>query len=260
MKPPAARVLLTGAGGGIGSAAAQALVRAGAAVMLAGRSAEALERQARALQAAAGADRVAWRAADLAEPAQIAALADAAAGWDCNVVVHNAGVPGFGRLADTSAEEVARVLSTNLVAPVLLTRALLPHLLRQPAARVVCMGSVLGRLGLPGYSVYGASKFGLRGFAESLRRELQGTPVRVQYLGPRSVRTGFNSPAAQAYNAATNARSDAPEAVAAALLDLLERGDAERFLGFPEKLAVRINGLAPGLLDKAFAKHRDSLA
>ena len=74
------------------------------------------------------------------------------------------------------------------------------------------------------------------------------------------MRTGFNSPAAQAYNAATNARSDAPEAVAAALLDLLERGDAERFLGFPEKLAVRINGLAPGLLDKAFAKHRDSLA
>ncbi|MBX9715520.1 MAG: SDR family NAD(P)-dependent oxidoreductase, partial [Burkholderiaceae bacterium] len=151
------------------------------------------------------------------------------------------------------------VLQTNLLAPMLLTQALLPHLRRQLKAQVICVGSALGRIGLPGYSVYCASKFGLRGFAEALRRELGNSSVRVQYLGPRSTRTPFNTPAVEHYNQATGSASDTPDVVAAALLSMLEDESAERFLGFPEKLAVRLNGCAPGLLDGAFDKHRLSL-
>ena len=110
------------------------------------------------------------------------------------------------------------VLQANLLAPMLLTQALLPHLRGQPRAQVVFVGSALGRIGLPGFSVYGASKSGLHGFAEALRRELAGTPVRVQILAPRSTRTDFNGPAVDAYNRATGTAMDRPEVVAEALL------------------------------------------
>lgn len=152
-----------------------------------------------------------------------------------------------------------QVLQTNLLAPMLLTRALLPHLRTLPRAQVICVGSVLGALALPGFSVYSASKFGLRGFAQALRRELGDTGVLVQYLGPRSTRTAFNGRDVEAYNLATGTAMDPPEAVAQALLAMLQDEAAERFLGWPEKLAVRLNGAAPALLDAAFAKHRRSL-
>ena len=261
MKAVNARILLTGANGGIGQASALALLKGGAAVMLVGRSPAAMATLARTLEATAAvtADRIAWHAADLRQPAEIDSLADAARRWRCNVLVHNAGVASFGRFEAMRAAEMAEVMQINLLAPMQLTHALLPLLREMPAAQVICIGSALGRLGLPGYSVYSASKFGLRGFAEALRRELGDTTVRVQYLGPRSTRTAFNTEAAEAYNRATGTASDTPERVAQALLDLLESGQAERFLGFPETLAVRINGMVPALLDGAFKKHRDSL-
>lgn len=262
MKLADSRVLLTGASGGIGAACAVQLVKAGACVMLAGRSPARLAEQARALVREHGIDRqrVEWYAADLTKTASLGPLADVAAGWRCNVVVHGAGAPGFGRLESFDADTMAQVLHINLFVPMLLTQALLPHLRRQREARVVCIGSALGRLGLPGFSVYSASKFGLRGFAEALRRELADSPVRVQYLGPRSTRTEFNSEAVQRYNQATKTAMDSADTVASGLVQLIQSGAAERFLGFPEKLAVRINGLAPGLLDGAFTAHRSSLA
>ncbi|CAN5487331.1 SDR family oxidoreductase [soil metagenome] len=259
MKATAARVLLTGAGGGIGAATAATLIEAGASVMLVGRSSLKLAGQTETLQPRQGRSRVSFQQADLTRPDDIAGLAKAAGDWGCNVVIHGAGLPSFGRLGTLSSEQMRQVLDTNLLAPMLLTQALLPHLQALPQAQVMLIGSVLGRLGLPGYSVYCASKFGLRGFAEALRRELDGSRVAVQYLGPRSTRTGFNSSAADDYNRATATASDPAELVARAVLDVLESERAERFLGFPEKLAVRINGLAPSWLDGAFAKHRANL-
>lgn len=257
MKAADARVLITGAAGGIGAASAEALLRAGASVMLVGRSAPRLEVLADRLRQSTGANaqRVEHAVADLTDSGDLAALAARASAWFCNVLVHNAGLPLFGRLQDETPEQLMAVMQTNLVAPMLLTHALLPHLLAQRAAQVVCVGSTLGAIGLPGYAAYSASKFGLRGFAQSLRRELAETPVAVQYLGPRATKTGFNSPAAEAYNRATGTHSDLPEQVAAELVSLLESGAGERFLGYPEKIGVRLNGLAPSLLDGSFRRH-----
>ncbi len=261
MKPSEARVLLTGAGGGIGQAAATQLVKAGASVMLVGRSPARLAAQARALVRDCGVPRrqVEWYAVDLTRVASLAGIAEVAAGWGSNVVVHGAGVPGFGRLESFRAADIEQVLQLNLLAPMLLTQAMLGHLRDLPAARVIFIGSVLGALGLPGFSVYSASKFGLRGFAEALRRELGDSRVQVQYLGPRSTRTPFNSGEVESYNQATGAAVDEPEVAAKALLRLIESGAPERFLGFPEKLAVRLNGVAPAWLDGAFDKNRRSL-
>ena len=256
MKPTQARVLLTGATGGIGQATARALLRAGASLLLVGRSEGALDEMSRQLTAAgASASRVRWIAADLAQARDVQRLVVEAARLDCNVVIHGAGLPSFGAFQTLSAADIRRVLQTNLEVPVLLTQALLPRLLTLPQAQIVCVGSALGRMGLPGFSVYSASKFGLLGFAEALRRELADTTVRVQYIGPRTTRTRFNAPAVTAYNRATGTNEDTPEFVANAIVQLLTDCTAERFLGFPERLAVRLNALAPAWFDRVFRKH-----
>lgn len=261
MRPTQARVLLTGASGGIGRAVADALLEAGASLLLVGRQEQRLQQLMVDLvrRHPGSADRLGWQCADLQSERDLLALALVAGDWGCNTVVHGAGVPAFGRLQAFDAQAMRQALDTNLLAPMLLTQALLPHLLRLPRAQVICIGSALGRIGLPGFSVYSASKFGLRGFAEALRRELADTGVRVQYLGPRSTRTDFNDAGVEAYNRATGTAMDRPERVARALLRQLEDERPERFIGFPETLAVRLNGLAAPWLDGAFAKHRRSL-
>lgn len=260
MKIDQARVLLTGATGGIGQAAAAALLARGASVMLSGRSPAKLAALTRQLGSTGTAQsRIHWHAADLDDRGSLAALCDAAAQWQLNVLVNAAGTPSFGRFESFGDEHLEQVLRTNLLSPMRLTQALLPALMRQPVAQVVQVGSALGRIGLPGYSVYSASKFGLRGFAEALRRELRGSPVRVQYLGPRSTRTAFNDARVDAYNRATGTAMDTPECVALALVELIESEAAERFIGWPEKLAVRLNGAAPEVLDGAFDAHRAQL-
>jgi len=250
--------VLTGASGGIGRAAATAFVQAGASVLLVGRVPAQLVAQACDLmhRCGAAAPRVAWHAADLTHASAITSLAECASSWGTNVVVHGAGLPSFGRFESLDVRGMQQVLKTNLLAPMMLTQAMLPHLRARPRAQVIYVGSALGRIGLPGFSVYSASKFGLRGFAEGLRRELGDTSVRIQYLGPRSTRTGFNDHGVETYNRATGTAMDAPEMVAGAILKMLEEETAERFLGFPENLAVRLNGLFPKLLDRAFKRHR----
>ena len=246
MKATDARVLLTGASGGIGQAMVKALRQAGAQVMGVGRG-------------VSGPSGMTWHRADLNDASGPASVAQAAADWRANVVVHASGVPGFGALTSISPQQMEQVLQANLLAPMRLAQALLPQLLRQPCAQMVFVGSALGRIGVPGFSVYGASKAGLHGFAEALRRELADTKLRVQILGPRSTRTGFNGAAVEAYNQATGTAMDTPEIVATALLALIESEAAEAFVGFPERLGVRLNGLLGAGMDASFAKHRRSL-
>lgn len=264
MLTPSMSVLLTGASGGIGRALARALAFNGARVLLVARSAGPLT----ALTAGLGAElaqrglpaaRVAALPADITRTADRALLAAAAAEHGVNVLINNAGAPCFGEFELAPEAEIVQMLATNLLAPMLLARALLPQLQSQRAARLLNVGSALGRLGLPGYAAYAASKFGLRGFSEALRRELAGTSVRVQYLAPRATDTGFNDARVEAYNRATRTRTDQPDLVAGAALRLLASGAPEHFIGFPEALAVRINGLVPAWLDRAFGRHNEAL-
>lgn len=259
MKPQELSVVLTGAAGGIGASLATVLAGAGARVLLVGRRGPPLASLAEALGVRTRTLRVQALAADITTAAGRAAIRDIAAARGCNALVNNAALPCFGSFAEADAEQIDAVLRTNLVAPIQLTLALLPQLRMQPAARVLNVGSASGRLGVPGFAVYGAGKSGLHSFSEALRRELADTSVRVQYLGPRATRTEFNDARAGEFNRRTRTAVDAPEAVAEAALKMLLSGEAERFLGFPESIAVRINGLAPRLLDRIFAPHRAAL-
>ncbi len=255
MKLKQARVLLTGAVGGIGAAICKMLLQQGASVMLTGRDAAALVALAQQYSALQG--RVAVCAADLTVPAdreRLCAVAKAWGGGGIDLLINNAGISDLALLEEQSAEEVERAIAINVIAPIELCRQLLPHLCSQRTAHIVNIGSVLGSIGHPGYSVYCATKFALRGFTEALYRELRDSSVRVHYLAPRATRTAINSAAAQGMNEALGAAVDPPERVAQALLQMLRRGRTRQVIGWPEKLFVRINGLLPAVVDQALRK------
>jgi len=260
MRPQALSVVLTGATGGIGSALAAVLAQAGARVLLVGRRGAPLAALAESLGARIRTLRVQALAADITTAAGRGLIRDLAAARGCNALINNAALPCFGAFADVDERQIDAVVQTNLIAPMQLSLALLPQLLAQPEARLLNIGSATGSLGVPGFAVYAAGKFGLRGFSETLRRELADTPVRVQYLGPRATRTGFNDAHAEEFNRRTRTAVDTPQTVAEAAMKLLLSGRAEKFLGFPESLAARVNSLAPWLIDRAFAPHRAALA
>lgn len=254
MKRGDARVLLTGATGGIGAAVARRLAADGATLLLTGRREPALAALAAELRAmGAVADGV---VADLADPAGRVRLAEKAAGWHggVNVVVHNAGTNVSGLFDTLTEADIDRVVAANITAPMQLTRLLLPGLRTQGGALLLFVGSGFGTIGYPGFAAYGASKFALRGFAEALRRELADSNVRVSLLAPRAVDTPLNDERVRALQRATGMKVDPPERIAEAVADLIRRPRPERHIGWPERLFARLNRLAPRLLDNALRK------
>lgn len=242
-------VLLTGASGGMGRAIAQQLAAEGARLLLTGRDAV----QLTGLERELAADTVTL-AADIATASGRRLLVDAAAAAGVEIVIHNAGVQDFGLFQEQDSAALQCMLELNLCAPVLLSRELLPMLQRHDEAALVFVGSAFGSIGHPGFAVYCASKFGLRGFAESLRRELADGSVRVHYLAPRATRTELNSSSVVALNETFGTAMDEPSLVAGELMVLLaDNRGAERFIGWPEKLFVRINGVWPRIVDAALA-------
>jgi short-subunit dehydrogenase len=179
VKLDGARVLLTGATGGLGQAIARALAARGARLTLTGRRVDVLEPLAREIGGRA-------IEADLSVPdAPERLLAEAG---EVDVLVANAGVPGSGRLPSFSVEQIDGALTVNLRAPMLLAHALVPAMVERGSGHLLFMSSLAGRSGLPGGSVYAATKFGLRGFALSLREDLAAKGVGVSVILPGFIR------------------------------------------------------------------------
>lgn len=242
------RVLLTGACGGLGLALAEQLVQHDAYVVLAGRD----EGKLLALKARLG-HNASICVADLTQASGVAALTQAAQDYQVNVLINNAGISAFGLLQDQPWDTIEQVLHTSLLAPMRLTHAMLPQLLAQPQASVVNVGSTFGSLPFAGFAAYSSAKAGLRGFSQSLRRELAHTSVHVLHVAPRAMNTALNSPAVNALNRALGNASDNPPAVAAHILKALEQDRSEVHLGFPERLFAWLNGVAPALIDRGLA-------
>jgi short-subunit dehydrogenase len=255
MKAAEMRALITGANGGIGGALARELHGRGASVLLVGRNAQTLERAAQALGGRSA--RVDWCAADLATAEGRARVVDAARKWGgsgINVLVNNAGCGDFGMLDQLDDAAIERLFAINAVAPVQLTRALLPTLRSQPGSAILNIGSVFGSLGYPGFTAYSATKFALRGFTEALRRELADSKIGVHYFAPRATKTGMNASAVDRMNAELKVAMDPPAQVAVAACAMLEAGKASAVCGWPERLFVRINALLPGVVDGSLRK------
>ena len=242
-------VILTGASGGIGEPLFAALTAAGAHVLAVGRN----EVRLRALAQYVPAGALHNVVADVATAegrARVLQAAHAMRPLPSMLVLGHA-QSAFGLFQEQDPDAMARLLQTNLVAPMLLIRTLLPVLQTHDRAAVAVLGSTFGSLAFPGFAAYSASKFGLRGLTEALAREYADTPVRFQYLSPRATRTPFNTPAVDALNAELKTHSDDPAEVARQLVTALQRGTSRLQIGWPEKLFARLNGLLPGLVDRS---------
>lgn len=246
-------VLLTGACGGIGTCLAQELSKAGARLMLVGREKLALERL-RSILPSGPQDHMIY-VANLCKVEDRDGLSLACADVQVDILINNAGVGEFNLLEESSSDTIARLLDLNLNAPIQLTRLLLPTLKARPAAAIINIGSALGSIGYPGYSVYSASKFGLRGFSEALRRELSDSRVRVMHFAPRATRTSLNDTRVLAMNATLGTAMDAPKMVAKALCKRIQgnRWQASVF-GWPERFYALLNAVNPAIIDGAIEK------
>lgn len=210
-------VLLTGATGGIGHAIARRLHAAGARLILTGRRSEILE----PLAAELGGTAV---ACDLADPAAIDALI--AAHPDVDVVVANAALPASGPLLDFTPEQVDRALQVNLRAPIALAHAYAAPMVARGSGHLVFISSLSGKSGAPGTSLYSASKFGLRGFAQGLRADLRDAGVGVSTIFPGFIRdAGMFADSGAVLPRGVG--SATPEQVADAVLRAIEHDRAE---------------------------------
>ncbi|HVX33358.1 MAG TPA: SDR family NAD(P)-dependent oxidoreductase [Solirubrobacterales bacterium] len=198
--------LVTGASSGIGEATARRLAAEGAAVAVAARRFERLERLAREIEDAGG--RALAIEADVTGRAQAEALVRRTVEklGRLDTVVNNAGVMLLGPAEQASIEEWDRMIDLNLKGLLYVAKAALPHLVRHAdegprmVADLVNISSVAGRRARAGSAVYNATKHGVGAFAEALRQEVTERHVRVSLVEPGAVATelaGHNRPEVQ---------------------------------------------------------------
>jgi len=244
-------ILLTGASGGIGSAIATALSEQGARLILVGRNTETLTQLNQKL-GGHHLDCVADISTQTGRDNIISFCENEVS--KINVVINNAGISHFSSLENIEPSTIEQIIQTNLISQILLCQAFLPLLKNFPESEIINIGSTFGSIGYPGFSVYCASKFGLRGFSEALSRELSDSTISIRYFAPRATKTTFNTDKVVEMNKALANTMDSPEQVAKALVVFLGNTQHRAFLGWPEKLFVRLNGLLPSLVDKAITK------
>jgi short-subunit dehydrogenase len=248
------RILITGAGGGIGRALAAELARCGARLALLDRSPDALAGAMQALDTQPAPPLGIACDITLAEQRD-SALRTIERDWGgLDVLVNLAGVLDFQPAHVQDPGMITRTLQVNLEAPLLLVRAVLPGMMERGHGRIVNVGSMFGSIGFPCFAAYSATKFALRGYSQALRRELAGTGVGVTYVSPRAVRTPLNPPAVHAMAARGMLHMDEPERVARTIARAMQRERNEAYVGFPEGLIARLNALLPGLVDRGLAR------
>ncbi|MDQ0390957.1 SDR family NAD(P)-dependent oxidoreductase [Labrys monachus] len=246
------RVLITGAGSGIGRALAIEASRRGMSVALCGRRAEALEETLGLLVPAPGHIAIAADVTAGADRRRI--LDDLMEEWGAlDILVNNAGVLEGGALERMDDEALARIFETNAIAPIALAREMLALLQAGRAARIVNIGSIFGDIPYPLLAAYSASKFALRGFSGAIRREWKPKGIGVTYVAPRATRTAALT-SLGGFMATAGMRVDTPERVARYVWDSIERGADAVYAPGPERLFVLLQRIFPGLLDRALAR------
>ena len=242
-------ILLTGAAGGIGRQLAVRLAERGAHLALVDANEEVLK------EVGAAVPRSKIIVGDLSSSQGCLAIADAAteALGQIDVLINLAGMMSFRCFEDEDLDVMERIIEVNLLGAMRLTRHVLPAMVERDQGRIINVGSVFGSIGFAYFTAYSASKFGLRGFSEALRRELYDSKIKVMYLAPRAVKTPLNTGRIMRMGKATKMNMDSPEVVVERVLKAIDNDRKEVYIGFPESLFVQINLRFPRLVDKALA-------
>jgi short-subunit dehydrogenase len=183
--------LVTGASSGLGRAFASALAKAGAAVLLVARREEKLHEAVSEITAAGG--EAAYHVADVRSAPALYDLVDVllARYRMLHILVNNAGLGWRAKLPDMSRDQITEMIETDLAAPIHLTQAALPALVKNAPSDIVNIASIAGLQGFPEGSVYCAVKHGVVGFTRALAEEVKPAGVRVTAICAGSVNTEF---------------------------------------------------------------------
>jgi len=185
-------VLITGASSGFGADAARLFAKEGCKVVLAARRLDRLQSLAAEIQKAGG--EAFAIPVDISQSAEIDVMVQTALDLygQIDILFNNAGYGSMDWFENFKPDRhIETLIQVNLTGTILVTRAILPHMLKRRQGHIINMGSVAGLVAVPLASTYSASKYGLRGFTEALRREVSPFGIHVSAIYPGPATTEF---------------------------------------------------------------------
>ena len=234
-------IVVTGGSGDIGRLVVEELTKAGASVVVVRRKVPEA--------GIAGGDE-----GDLSTQEGILATASRIAAIAPDILINLAGSQYFGPFVQQEQGDTHKAYMVNLIAPVLLSQAVLPAMQARSAGQIVNVGSIFGSINYPHFVTYSSAKAGLHGFSLGLRRELHGSGVGVTYIAPRAVRTRLHHAMVRRFCEMANMKLDEPAFVARRIVQAISRRKKDVYIGAAEKIFVKLNALVPSLVDAALAK------
>jgi short-subunit dehydrogenase len=243
-------VLITGASSGFGMDAARLFAEEGCSVILAARRIDRLQELAASIQKEGGeAFAVPVDVADREEiEIMIQTVLDVYGQVD--ILFNNA---GFGRLAwhenMSSERDIETQITVNLLGLIQVTHAVLPGMLKRRSGHIINMSSVAGWIAPPTYTVYSASKYGVRGFTDALRREARPFGVQVSGIYPGPASTEFGQHPMKKSALRRYFRSMSSEEVAERVVELAKHPRRAVILPWYYKIAIWADWYMPWLVD-----------
>jgi len=241
------RAVVTGASSGIGAAFARQLARDGYDLIVVARRRDRLDALADELHAAHQ-TAVEVLAADLTEAAELRVVEKVIEDADLDLVVNNAGFGTAGAFATLDVETEEEEIRLNVVALVHLTRAALPAMLLKGSGGIINVSSMAGMQPAPYNATYGATKAFVNSFTEALHEEVRDSGIRVQVLCPGFTRTEFQDRAGINVADLPSLVWMTPEAVVAASLSGLARGEVVCVPGFTNRAVATLTSAVPRAL------------
>jgi dehydrogenase/reductase SDR family member 7B len=245
---------ITGASSGIGEALAKALSQKGARIILSGRNEAAL---VRVVEACGGDDRAIALPFETTDFDALPGIVTRALNWGGRIdgLINNAGISQRSLAVETAFPVYQKLIDVDLLAPIALTQAVLPHMVAAKSGRIVMISSVAGKVGSPMRTAYSAAKFGLNGYGDALRTEVTMHGIDVHTIAPGSIRTNVSRNAVTADGTARGESDPAiekgmdPAHAVHLMLRAIERGDRDIILarGFERKI-TQLRRLSPNKL------------
>jgi len=258
-------IVITGAGSGIGQELAMQFAAKGAILALNDLKEETLAETWEIIPAEARGYKEAFDVGDREAVESFAASVGKALGR-VDVVINNAGFTlAINPIIYSAIEDYERVLRVNLWGVIYGSMAFMPHLRAQEESCLVNVSSVFGLMGFPGQAPYNVSKFGVRGFTETLRVEMRGTGLQVVCVHPGGIKTNIARNAEGGDEAANarfvktfdkNAKTTAAEA-ANVIITGIERGKVRIPIGADARFIDKITRLMPASYERVLSRNLD---
>ena len=248
-------IFITGASAGIGAATAHAFGSSGDSLVLGARSLDKLEALAEELERIHPIQVLPIRL-DVTDQASVENAVQVAIErfGHIDVLFNNAGIGKLDWLESMDVEsDLERQIDVNLLGVMRMSKAVLPHMQARRSGHIINMASMAGYVATPTYTIYAASKFGVRGFSEALRREVKPWGIDVSAIFPAGVRTDFAREAVASRKTKITTPSSlalTPKSVATWVVRLAKRPRRSLVLPRIAGLAVGLNRICPGWIDE----------